>query len=231
MGDCMNEQFSRTEMIIGTEKLKKLKNSAVIVFGVGGVGGAVTEALARSGIGRIAVVDKDIVEASNINRQAVANYETVGRKKTDVAEELIKRLNPQAIVEKYDMFYLPETADAISLENYDFIVDAIDNVTAKIELIVRADSSGVPIISSMGTGNKLYPELFEIGDIYSTSVCPLAKIMRKELKNRGIKKLPVLYSKEIPVKTGSSVCGSMPFTPPVAGYIMAGYVIRKITET
>ena len=207
-----------------------LKNSSVIVFGLGGVGGAAAEALVRGGIGKIAIVDKDVVDITNLNRQIIATEETVGMKKTDAAEKRFLSINPELIVERFDIFYLPETADEINLSDYDFIIDAIDNVTAKIELIVRAEKQGVPIISSMGTGNKLSPEMLEIADIYKTSVCPLARVMRRELKNRGVKKLKVIYSKEEPIKTDSSVPGSISFTPPVAGYLAASYVIKNLIE-
>ena len=226
----MSERFSRQARIIGEEKMNVLKNSSVIVFGLGGVGGAAAEALVRGGIGKIAIVDKDVVDITNLNRQIIATEETVGMKKTDAAEKRFLSINPDLIVEKFDIFYLPETADEINLSDYDFIIDAIDNVTAKIELIVRAEKQGVPIISSMGTGNKLSPEMLEIADIYKTSVCPLARVMRRELKNRGVKKLKVIYSKEEPIKTVSSVPGSISFTPPVAGYLAASYVIKKLIE-
>lgn len=226
----MSERFSRQTRIIGEEKMNILKNSSVIVFGLGGVGGAAAEALVRGGIGKIAIVDKDVVDITNLNRQIIATEETVGMKKTDAAEKRFLSINPDLIVEKYDIFYLPETAEEINLSDYGFIIDAIDNVTAKIELVVRAEKQGVPIISSMGTGNKLSPEMLEIADIYKTSVCPLARVMRRELKNRGIKKLKVVYSKEEPIKTDSSVPGSISFTPPVAGYLAASYVIKKLIE-
>lgn len=224
----MDERFSRQARIIGDEKMNILKNSSVIVFGLGGVGGAAAEALVRGGIGKIAIVDKDVVDITNINRQLIATDETVGMKKTDAAEKRFSLINPDLIIEKFDLFYLPETAEKINLSDYDFIIDAIDNVTAKIELIVRAEKQGVPIISSMGTGNKLSPDMFEIADIYKTSVCPLARVMRRELKNRGVKKLKVIYSKEEPIKTDSSVPGSISFTPPVAGYLAASYVIKNL---
>lgn len=224
----MSERFSRQARIIGEEKMNILKNSSVIVFGLGGVGGAAAEALVRGGIGKIAIVDKDVVDITNLNRQIIATEETVGMKKTDAAEKRFLSINPELIVERFDIFYLPETADEINLSDYDFIIDAIDNVTAKIELIVRAEKQGVPIISSMGTGNKLSPEMLEIADIYKTSVCPLARVMRRELKNRGVKKLEVIYSKEEPIKTDSSVPGSISFTPPVAGYLAASYVIKNL---
>lgn len=226
----MSERFSRQAQIMGEEKMNKLKQSSVIVFGIGGVGGAAAEALVRGGIGKIALVDKDVVDITNLNRQLIATEETVGMKKTDAAEKRYLSINPELIVEKFDLFYLPETSDKIDLSQYDFIVDAIDNVSAKIELAVRAEKLNIPIISSMGTGNKLSPELFEISDIYKTSVCPLARVMRRELKNRNVKKLTVVYSKEEPIKTGTSVPGSTSFTPPVAGYLVASHVIKKLTE-
>ena len=226
----MDNRFSRLNRIFGEETVEKINNSSVIVFGLGGVGGAAAEALVRGGIGRIALVDKDVVDITNINRQLIATDKTVGMNKTDAAEERLLSINPAVIIEKYSMFYLPETADEIDLTQYDFIVDAIDNVTAKLELAVRAQEAGVPIISSMGTGNKFHPEMLEIADVNKTSVCPLARVMRRELRNRGVKKLTVVYSKEEPVKTESSVPGSTSFTPPVAGYLMASYVIRKICE-
>lgn len=226
----MDERFSRSSRILGEERLEKLNNSSVIVFGVGGVGGAVLEALVRGGVGTVGVVDKDVIDITNLNRQIIATDENIGEKKIDAAQKRALSINPEINVKKYDLFYLPETADQIDLEEYDFIVDAVDNVTAKLELIERADKLGVPIISSMGTGNKLHPEMFEITDISKTSVCPLARVIRRELKNRGIKNLTVVYSKEEPVKTDSSVPGSTSFTPPVAGYLMASYIIRKLTE-
>lgn len=226
----MDERFSRSSRILGEERLEKLNNSSVIVFGVGGVGGAVLEALVRGGVGTVGVVDKDIIDITNLNRQIIATDANIGEKKVDAAQKRALSINPKVNIEKYDLFYLPETAEQIDLAKYDFIVDAVDNVTAKLELIGRADKLGIPIISSMGTGNKLHPEMFEITDIYKTSVCPLARVIRRELKNRGIKKLTVVYSKEEPVKTDSSVPGSTSFTPPVAGYLMASYIIRKLTE-
>ncbi len=225
----MSERFSRSERVLGKNAIEKLKNSSVIVFGIGGVGGAAVEALARGGVGRIAVVDKDVVDVTNINRQIIATDETVGEKKTDVAENRILSINPQAEVQKYDVFYLPENADDIDLTRYDYIIDAIDNVTAKIELITRAEKCGVPIVSSMGTGNKVHPEMLKIADIYKTSVCPLARVMRRELKNRGVKKLTVVYSEEEPFKTDSSVPGSVSYTPPVAGYLLASVVLNKLS--
>ena len=226
----MDERFSRMSRILGEPKMEKLNKSSVIVFGIGGVGGAALEALVRGGVGTVAVVDKDTVDITNINRQIIATNDNIGEKKIDVAEKRALSINPNINFKKHDLFYLPETAEEIDLSEYDFIVDAIDNVTAKLELIERADKLNIPIISSMGTGNKLHPELFEITDINKTSVCPLARVMRRELKNRGVKKLTVVYSKEEPIKTENSVPGSVSFTPPVAGYLMASYVINKLLE-
>lgn len=226
----MDERFSRSSRILGEERMKKLNESSVIVFGIGGVGGAVLEALVRGGVGTVAVVDKDIVDITNINRQIIATNDNIGKKKVDVAEKRALSINPGINFEKYDLFYLPETANEIDLSKYDFIVDAIDNVTAKLELVERANELNIPVISSMGTGNKLHPELFEIADINKTSVCPLARVVRRELKNRGIKKLTVVYSKEEPIKTEGSVPDSVSFTPPVAGYLMASYVIQKLID-
>ena len=225
----MDERFSRTVRVIGEANMNKIQNSSVIVFGLGGVGGAAAESLVRAGVGRIGIVDKDVVDITNINRQIIATDDTVGMKKTDALENRLLSINPDLKIDKYDLFYLPETADSVDLTKYNFIVDCIDNVTAKLELIVRAERVGIPIISSMGTGNKLHPELLEISDINKTSVCPLARVMRRELKKRNIIKLTVVYSKEEPVKTDSSVPGSMSFTPPVAGYLITSYVIRNIT--
>ncbi len=226
----MDERFSRTVRVIGQDKMNLIKNSSVIVFGLGGVGSAAAEALARAGVGTIGIVDKDVVDITNINRQLIATDKTVGLKKTDTVEERLLTINPEIIIHKYDLFYLPETADSIDLSQYDFVLDCIDNVTAKIELTVRAKEMGVNIISSMGTGNKLHPEMLEIADISKTSVCPLARVMRRELKKRGVNKLPVIYSKEEPVKTDSSVPGSVSFTPPVAGYLMSSFVINSIIK-
>ncbi len=227
----MDERFSRSSRILGKEKMEKLNNSSVIIFGIGGVGGAVLEAIVRGGVGTVAVVDKDVIDITNINRQIIATNDNIGEKKVDAAEKRALSVNPNINLEKYDLFYLPESSNEIDLSKYDFIVDAIDNVTAKLELIKNANELNIPIISSMGTGNKLHPELFEITDINKTSVCPLARVMRRELKNRGIKKLTVVYSKEEPIKTENSVPGSTSFTPPVAGYLMASYVINKLIDS
>lgn len=224
----MDERFLRTARVIGEDALERISSSSVIVFGLGGVGGAAAESLVRSGVGRIGIVDKDTVDITNINRQIIATDKTVGMNKTDAMEERLLSINPNVRIDKYNLFYLPETADEINLSEYDFIVDCIDNVTAKLELISRAKREGVSVISSMGTGNKLHPELLELSDISKTSVCPLARVMRRELKLRGINKVPVVYSKEEPVKTGSSVPGSTSFVPPVAGYLITSYVVNQL---
>ncbi len=226
----MNDRFSRSYRVFGEDNMERIKKSRVIVFGLGGVGGTAAEALARAGVGTLGIVDKDTVDITNINRQIIATDKTVGMNKTDALEERLITINPDLKINKYNLFYLPETADEIDLSEYDFVVDCIDNVTAKLELIERCERLGVPIISSMGTGNKLHPEMLEIADINKTSVCPLARVIRRELKNRGVKKLTVVYSREEPVSTESRIPGSTSFTPPVAGYLMCSYVIRKLTD-
>ncbi len=226
----MDERFSRSARVIGESGLQKLNNSSVIVFGLGGVGGAAAESLVRAGIGTIGIVDKDVVDVTNINRQLMANSSNIGTLKTQATAERLLNINPDLKINRYDLFYLPETAHEIDLSQYDFIVDCIDNVTAKLELISRANELNIPIISSMGTGNKLHPELLEIADIKKTSVCPLARVMRRELRNRGVNELTVVYSKEEPVKTHTAEPGSMSFVPPVAGYLMTSYVVRTILD-
>ena len=227
------EQFSRTELLIGKENLEKLKNSKVAIFGIGGVGSFVLEALTRAGIGNFILVDKDNVDLSNLNRQIIATRKTVGKPKVEVAKERILEINPNAEVEIYKEFFMPET-EGILDSTISYVVDAIDTVTAKIELVTRAHELNIPIISSMGTGNKLDPTKFEVSDIYKTSVCPLAKVMRKELKARKIKKLKVVYSKELPIKVARNeevikqIPGSISFVPSVAGLIIAGEVIKDI---
>ncbi len=224
----MKERFSRTIGVIGEQNFQKLQNSSVIVFGLGGVGGSACESLVRAGVGKIGVVDKDVVDITNINRQVIASDETVGMKKTEAMRNRLLSINPNVEIFVYDLFYLPETADEVDLSEYDFVVDCIDNVTAKLELVSRCEKLGVPIISSMGTGNKLHPEMLKIADINKTSVCPLARVIRREMKKRGLSKLTVVYSEETPVKTDLSVPGSMSFVPPVAGYMISSYVVRKI---
>ena len=235
----MVHEFSRTELLIGSEKLEKLRQSTVMVLGVGGVGSHCIEALARCGVGKLILVDNDTVSLTNINRQAIAYHSTVGEYKTKVMKQRIEDICLDTEVVTYEMFVLPDNVDILFLEKVDYIIDAIDTVTAKLVLAEKAAEYGVPIISSMGTGNKLHGELFEITDISKTSVCPLCKVMRKELKARGIYHLKVLYSKEKPVDTSGrgtgedagnrrSIPGSISFVPPVAGLLIAGEVIRDI---
>lgn len=223
-------------MLVGTDALDRLKNSRVLVCGVGGVGGYVVEALARGGVGHIDVLDNDCVHESNLNRQILATVNTIGRKKVDVAKERILSINPHCIVNVFDTFYLPENADSVPLDQYDCIIDAIDTVTAKLELIVRAKALGVDIVSCMGTGNKL-DTCFEIADIKKTSVCPLAKVMRKELKSRGVNSLTVVYSKETPlspkvqvVENGRHIPASISYPPAIAGLTLAGYVLKRLMD-
>ena len=232
----MINEFSRTALLLGEEKLNKLKNSTVAVFGVGGVGGYVAEALARSGIGHIVLVDNDVVSLTNLNRQIIALQSTIGMQKTEVMKNRILDINPYAVVEVKNCFYLPETSGEFDFTKYDYVVDAIDTVTGKIGLVMQANESGTPIISSMGTGNKLDPAAFEVSDIYKTSVCPLARVMRYELKKRGVKKLKVVYSKEKPVDIGNveidggKNVGSIAFVPSVAGLIIASEVVKDLCQ-
>lgn len=230
----MSSQFERTEMLLGTAAADKLKNSHVAVFGIGGVGGYTAEALVRAGIGTIDVIDRDIVSVSNINRQILALHSSVGLMKTEVFKKRALDINPDVKVNCHNIFFIPDTADIFDFARYDYVADAIDTVTGKIEIIMRADRAGVRVISSMGTGNKLDASGFEVADIYSTSVCPLARVMRRELKKRGIKRLKTVYSKEEPRKTnvtenGKAVPGSVSFVPSVAGLIMAGEIIKDLT--
>ncbi|BCN32188.1 tRNA threonylcarbamoyladenosine dehydratase [Anaeromicropila herbilytica] len=249
----MLNQFSRTELLFGTEAMNQLEQARVAVFGVGGVGGFTVEALARSGVGTIDIFDDDKVCLTNINRQIIATRKTIGKYKVEVMKERILEINPKAIVNAHQTFYSKEVADQYDFSEYTYIVDAIDTVSAKIELVMRAQEKNIPIISCMGAGNKLDPTRFEVTDIYKTSVCPLAKVMRKELKTRGVKKLKVVYSKEparTPIEDTSNSCknncicppgterkctvrrqvpGSTSFVPSVAGLIIAGEVIKDIT--
>lgn len=248
----MLNQFSRTELMFGKEAMERLSNARVAVFGIGGVGGYAVEALARSGIGAIDLIDDDRICLTNLNRQLHALRSTVGKYKVDVAKERILDINPRAEVNTHKLFYSPETAEQFDFSEYDYIVDAIDTVTGKLELIVRAEEKGTPIISSMGAGNKLDPTAFEVADIYETSICPLARVMRRELKKRGIKKLKVVYSKEQPLppiedmaiscKTNCicppgtarkctqrrQVPSSNAFVPSVVGLIIAGEVVKEL---
>lgn len=226
-------QFDRTERLVGKDAVSALARAHVAVFGIGGVGGFVCEALARAGIGSFTLVDKDDVDITNLNRQIVALHSTIGKDKADVMRDRIADINPAARVEAVKAFFLPENAYMFDFSAFDYVVDAVDTVTAKIELIVRAKAAGVPVISSMGTGNKLDPTMFKIDDIYKTSVCPLAKVMRKELKARGVESLKVLYSEEIPMSPigdDRRTPASISFVPSVAGLIIAGEVIKDILQ-
>ena len=233
----MLNQFSRTELLIGKDGIEKLSRSRVAVFGIGGVGGYVVEALVRSGVGSIDLIDNDTVALTNLNRQIIATHSTIGKYKVDVAEERAKDINPEVNVKTYKTFFTPETSKEFDFTKYDYIVDAIDTVVGKLELIVQAKKAGIPVISSMGAGNKMHPEMFEVADISKTSVCPLAKVIRQELKKRNIKKVKVVYSKEIPIKPLSSdekvtgkkqIPGSNAFVPSAVGLIIAGEVIRDL---
>ena len=249
----MLNQFSRTELLLGKEAMNKLENSRVAVFGIGGVGGYVCEALVRSGVGSFDLIDDDKVCLTNLNRQIIATRKTVGQYKTEVMRDRILEINPKADVRIHQCFYLPENASDFDFSEYDYVVDAVDTVTAKIELIMRAKESGTPIISSMGAGNKLDASAFRVADIYKTKVCPLAKVMRRELKKRGVKKLKVVYSEEQPIRPiedmaiscrSHCICprgakhkcterrdipGSVAFVPSVVGLIIAGEVIKDLT--
>lgn len=244
----MLNQFSRTELLLGKSSMERLSKCCVAVFGIGGVGGYVCEALARSGIGVFDLIDDDKVCLTNINRQIIATSKTVGRYKTDVMRERILDINPDAVVNTYQCFFLPENASDFPFDKYDYVVDAIDTVTAKIELVMQCQKTGVPIISSMGAGNKLDPTKFRVADIFKTQMDPLAKVMRRELKKRGVKKLKVVYSEEEPVipvedmtesmadceserpdSRRRSIPGSTAFVPSVAGLIIAGEVIKDLT--
>ena len=237
----MGNKFDRTKRLLGSDAMIKLNESHVAVFGIGGVGGHAVEALVRSGIGEITIVDSDEVAESNINRQLIATTKTVGRKKVEVMKEHLLEINPETVVHVYDCFFLPETKAQFDFSEYDYVIDAVDTVTAKLALVEACKEAGVPIVSSMGAGNKLDPTAFEVTDIYKTSVCPLAKVMRKELKARGIKKLKVVYSKEIPLepiedenfvsdetRRRRATPGSIAFVPSVAGLILAGEVVKDI---
>ena len=234
----MEERFERTAMLLGEDAIEILKNAHVCIFGVGGVGGYVLEGLVRCGVGKFTLIDNDTVSASNVNRQIIATEATVGRSKVEVARERALSINPSAEVNALNMFFLPENAGEIDFSQFDFVVDAVDTVSAKIEIVLRCQAAEVPLISSMGTGNKLDPTAFEVTDIYKTSVCPLARVMRSELKKRGVKKLKVLYSKEEPIKPKNlgteatqgrrSVPASVSFVPSVAGLIIAGEVVKSL---
>lgn len=241
----MLNQFSRTQLLIGEEGIEKLSKSRVAVFGIGGVGGYVCEALVRSGVGKFDIVDDDKVCLTNLNRQIIATRKTVGRYKVEVMAERMRDINPDVEITVHQCFFLPENADDFPFEEYDYVIDAVDTVTAKIELILRAQSAGVPVISVMGAGNKLDASRFKVADIYETSVCPLARVMRHELKKRGVKRLKVVYSDEPPVRpieslkeecqseTGERTSrrdtpGSTAFAPAVSGLLIAGEVVKDL---
>lgn len=234
----MQEQFARSELLLGGENMERLRRARVAVFGVGGVGGYVAEALARGGVGTLDLVDNDTVCLSNLNRQIIALHSTIGQYKVDAARARILDINPEAVVHTYRIFYLPETADQFDFTQYDYVVDAIDTVSGKLMLIEQAKRAGVPVISSMGAGNKLDPTAFRVADISETSVCPLAKVMRRELKKRGITNVKVVYSEEKPLvpHTAESLAatprrqtpGSVSFVPSVVGLIIAGEVIKDL---
>lgn len=237
----MLDQFSRTELLFGNAAMERLASSCVAVFGIGGVGGYAVEALARSGVGALDIIDDDKVCLTNINRQIIATHKTVGKYKVDVAAERIAEINPDCKVTTYKTFYLPETQGEFDFTKYDYIIDAIDTVTGKLTIIENANKCKVPVISAMGAGNKVDPTAFEVADIYDTSVCPLAKVMRRELKKRGIEKLKVVYSKEEPIRpiaaeisnldgseTRRGTPGSCAFVPSVVGLIIAGEVIKDL---
>ncbi len=232
---AMEEQFSRTAVVIGEDKIEKFAKARVAVFGLGGVGGYVCEALVRAGIGHFDLCDKDLVSESNINRQIIALHNTVGRSKTEVMKERMLLVNPKVSVNIHNCFFLPENAENFNFTDYDYVVDAVDTVTAKIEIIKRAKEAGVPVISAMGAGNKLDPTRFRVADIYDTKVCPLAKVMRHELKKRDIKDVKVVYSDEEPKPSSlkdeeskKPVPGSLSFVPGTMGLIMAGEVIKDL---
>lgn len=236
----MEEKFSRTEMLIGEDGIKKLEDAKVAVFGIGGVGSFVCEGLARSGLGNFILIDYDKVDESNINRQIIATTKTVGKYKVDLMKERILEINPNANVETHKEFYLADSETDIITEDLSYAVDCVDTIMAKIAIICSCDELDVPVISSMGTGNKLDPAMFEVADIYDTSVCPLARIMKKDLKKRDIEKLKVVYSKEHPINTNDcainqdkkyKVKGSMSFVPSVAGLIISGEVIKDIVSS
>ncbi len=234
---AVKEEFSRTEYLLGEGAVERLASACVAIFGVGGVGGFACEALVRAGVGSIDIFDKDTVSLSNINRQIIALHSTVGRSKVDVMRERMLDINPDCKVGAYEVFYLPENADEYDLSKYDYIIDAVDTVAAKLEIICRASLFSVPVISAMGAGNKTDPARFEVADIYDTSVCPLARVMRRELRARGIKKLKVVYSTEEPKKSGAldeemgkQIPGSLSYVPSVMGLIIAGEVIKDITN-
>ena len=234
----MSETFIRTELLLGEDGVAALQQAKVAIFGIGGVGGYVAEALARSGVGAFVLVDRDVVSTSNINRQIIATTRTVGKPKAELMRERILDINPEASVEVYNCFFLPENAAEFDFASYSYVVDAVDTVTAKLEIVMCAGKAGVPVISSMGAGNKLDPTRFEVADIYETSVCPLARVMRRELKKRGVDRLKVVYSREealtpkriLSDESKRVIPGSVAFVPSVAGLILAGEVVKDLVS-
>ena len=229
----MGNIFLRTEALFGKDAMEKLKNSSVIVFGIGGVGGHTAEALVRSGVGKITLVDKDVFDETNLNRQIFSTVDAIGKSKTEIAEKRLKNINPDCAIKRFDIFYLPETSHLINLKEYDYVVDAIDTVTGKIEIITNAKKADIPVISSMGTGNKFDPSRLKIADIYKTDICPLARVMRREMKKRNIKSLTVVYSDEKPVESvkdnsGNRLTASNAFVPSTAGILIASHVVYEI---
>lgn len=230
MMSANREQFKRTESLIGKDAVSKLLESKVIVFGVGGVGSYICEALARAGVGYMEIVDKDEVDVTNINRQLIALHSTVGKPKVEVCKERLKDINPNLEVVARQCFYLPEKSEDFDFAQYDYVIDAVDNVTAKIDIICKAKEAGVPVISSMGTGNKLDPMAFKVADIEKTKVCPLAKVMRKELRKRGVSDVKVVYSEEEPKNSDTRTPASISFVPSAAGLLIAKTVIDDLTK-
>ena len=226
----MKPQFTRTALLLGEEKIENLHKKKVAIFGIGGVGGYVCEALVRAGVGHFELFDHDVVDVTNLNRQIIATHSTIGRKKVEVMKERMRDINPEVDVVIHDCFYLPENASEFPFDAFDYVVDCVDTVTAKLEIITRCNAEKIPVISSMGTGNKLDPTGFEVTDLFKTSVCPLAKVMRRECKARGIKKLKVVYSKEDPISLGQRTPGSISFVPPAAGLALASEVIKDLSK-
>ncbi len=226
----MADWLDRTRLLLGEAAVEKLRNSRIAIFGIGGVGGHVCEALVRSGVGHFDIVDRDVVDVTNINRQIIALHSNIGRPKVEVMKERMTDINPSVEVRARECFFLPDTADEFDFSEYDYVVDAVDTVTAKLEIISRAHSLGVPVISAMGAGNKVDPAGFKVADIYDTKICPLARVMRRELKKRGIEALKVVYSEDEPKKPEADFPASCAYVPSVAGRVMAGEVVRDLVE-
>ena len=226
----MADWLNRTELLLGEEAMRKLASSKVAVFGIGGVGGYVCEGLVRSGVGAFDIIDRDVVDETNINRQIIALHSNIGRPKVELMRERMLDINPAVSVTAHECFFLPDTADQFDFSLYDYVVDAVDTVTAKIEIICRASAAGVPVISAMGAGNKTDPGAFRVADIYDTRICPLARVMRRELKKRDVESLKVVYSEEEPIKPAADHPASCAFVPSVAGLMIAGEVVRELID-